>query len=137
LKPQQPYHLPVTPIDGKVREHLFTPIEPNAPIGLMLLGSLGPELLVKVATGWADLVDGHTFREGWALEDLALDLRHAGTAVAVAAEVVRRRGASSPIAMEAMAVGMRVACQPVEQRAGWAAKLVVIALRELASVEGS
>ena len=63
---------------------------------------------------------------------LALDLRHGGTAVAIAAEVVRLRGAKDPTAMQAMAVAMRVACEP-EQRAAWAAKLVTLAKAELAS----
>ena len=127
-----PHHLPLAGLAPAVRRSLLTPIEPAAPIGLVALGSIGPELLVKVDVGHCDLVDGHTFRERWELEEVALDLRHGGTAVAVAAEVVRLRGPKDATAQQAMALAMRVACEPPEQRAGWAAKLVTIARAELA-----
>ena len=134
MRPQQPYHLGLSALDGRVRSSLLTPIEPGAPIGLMALGSLGPEVLVKAEAGWIDLVDGHTFREGWELERGALDLRHAGTALAVAAEVARLRGPKAPESMGATTAALRIACGPAEERARWAAHLVQLALRELAPV---
>ena len=132
MKDLQTYHLPLTALDGRVSEGLLAPLEPLAPLTLMVLGSVGVEVLIKAENGWGDLVDGHTFREGWPLSRLALDLRDGGTALAVAAQIVRLVGAKAPPALEAFALTMRIACEAPDQRARWATRLTTLALAQLA-----
>lgn len=124
MKPHASYHIPFTALDGPTRDHLLTPMEPGAPLCLMVTGASGPVVLVKVEDGWADSADGHGFREGWELTRLALDLRHGGTAVALAAEVVHRLGARHATAQAATATAFRIACAAPDRRAALATQLV-------------